>query len=187
MLKFLRRRATASGSVSDGDVTTGPTSEGEGRGDGLEKGGPAAGRRSFILSRYCRPLAVGLVAAIASLGLAAFALPDPSPQMVVEVARPNVFYAFPTFIADLQPGKLKAHYVKMTINVEVAPEDRETLTTHHEAIRDGIQMRLRDYRREELEGEDGARRLRADMLAIVNAKIAPARAENVLYEELIVD
>lgn len=134
-------------------------------------------------------LAIALITGITGTGAGLFwAFSDSAAtEVVVNLASPSVFYELPPFVADLKRGEGRPHYVKLGISVELAEEDIAAVQREEAAIRDAIQVRLRDYERDDLEGEAGARRLRSDLLAVVNKALAPATANTVLYRVLILD
>ncbi len=53
-------------------------------------------------------------------------------------------------------------------------------------IVDSFQIYLRELRVEDLQGSAGLQRLREELLLRVNAAIAPAKARDVLFKEMLV-
>jgi flagellar basal body-associated protein FliL len=110
-----------------------------------------------------------------------------SPQVTLELDGNTVFHSFPPFITELKHGRARMHVIRLAFAVAVPERQQTHVQAHQAAIEEVIRARLRDYDRRELQGNAGADRLREDILAIVNAAIAPAMASGVLFHQLILD
>jgi flagellar basal body-associated protein FliL len=139
------------------------------------------GRRRLSLA-----IMLGTVALIAPF--ATFSLWQESPQEVtLELDEATAFHSAPPFIAELKHGKARTHAISLALAVEVPESQKWRLDAHQIAIEDAIRARLRDYDRRELQGNAGADRLRDEILAIVNAAIAPAVASRILFQQFVID
>lgn len=94
----------------------------------------------------------------------------------------------PDLIANLNvaPGR-PASFVKLHVRIELArPEDVAIAKNATARLQDLFQTYLREMRPDELRGSEGTWRLREEMLARANIAIAPARATDVLFTEMLV-
>lgn len=108
-------------------------------------------------------------------------------EVMLALDEPGVLHELPAFIADLKSSGARRHYVKLIIRVEVDEADLARIQERQAQIVDAIQARLREYERKDLIGKVGSERLRADLLAIVDQAIAPAKAKAVLFKEFLLD
>ena len=93
----------------------------------------------------------------------------------------------PEIVANLNAGPRRTSFVRLKARLELANKaDEPTVTTASPKIRDLFQTYLRDMRPEELRGSAGTYRLREELLARVNIALAPARATDILFVELLV-
>lgn len=94
----------------------------------------------------------------------------------------------PDLIANLNvlPGR-RASFIKLHARIELArPEDLPAAQAALPRLQDLFQTYLREMRPEELRGSEGTWRLREELLARANIAIAPARATDVLFTEMLV-
>lgn len=94
----------------------------------------------------------------------------------------------PDLIANLNvlPGR-RASFIKLHARIELArPEDLPAAQAAMPRLQDLFQTYLREMRPEELRGSEGTWRLREELLARTNIAIAPARATDVLFTEMLV-
>lgn len=106
-----------------------------------------------------------------------------------EDARPAVpiFVDLPEMVANLNGGNHRPSYLKLIARLEVAkPEDAERAKQAMPRLQDLFQTYLREMRPEELRGSAGTYRLREELIARANVAMAPARAVNVLFIQLLV-
>ncbi len=169
---------------SDGDADI-PETEDDGA-------GAAPGRR-FARWRK-RPDFLG--AAITAFGLLAAAItaaglgigsPASSDSETVELAAGSVFHALPTVVTDLQPGPHRPHYIKLDVVLEVGADSVPHIQVREAAILDSMRAILRDYHRSDLVGTAGARRLRSDLIAVVDAELQPERTRGLLFKQFVLD
>jgi flagellar FliL protein len=93
----------------------------------------------------------------------------------------------PEIVANLNAGSRRTAFVRIKARLELADKADQTMATAAAPrIQDLFQTYLRDMRPEELRGSAGTYRLREELLARVNIALAPARATDILFIELLV-
>jgi flagellar FliL protein len=93
----------------------------------------------------------------------------------------------PEMVANLNAGNRRTAFVRIKARLELANKaDEMAVTAAAPRIQDLFQTYLRDMRPEELRGSAGTYRLREELLARVNIALAPARATDILFIELLV-
>jgi flagellar FliL protein len=93
----------------------------------------------------------------------------------------------PEMVANLNAGSRRTAFVRIKARLELANKtDEPTVIAAAPRIQDLFQTYLRDMRPEELRGSAGTYRLREELLARVNIALAPARATDILFIELLV-
>jgi flagellar FliL protein len=98
-----------------------------------------------------------------------------------------IFVDLPEMVANLNGGNHRPSYLKLVARLEVAkPEDAERAKQAMPRLQDLFQTYLREMRPEELRGSAGTYRLREELIARANVAMAPARAVNVLFIQLLV-
>jgi flagellar FliL protein len=147
----------------------------------------ASGRRKLIL------LAIPLVLVLAGAGLwFSGVLPhmlgmDRQADRAEEPAVPPSYVDLPEMVANLNSGKNRPSYVKLTARIEVPrPDDVVKVKAAMPRLQDLMQTYLREMRPEELRGSAGTYRLREELLVRANAAVAPARVSDVLFTQMIV-
>lgn len=98
-----------------------------------------------------------------------------------------VFYDLPEMLVNLNTGDRKATFLKIKISLEV-PSTLEIpkLQALMPRVVDNFQVYLRELRIDDLKGSAGMYRLREELLTRVNAAIAPAKVNAVLFKEMLV-
>ncbi|MEO0411767.1 MAG: flagellar basal body-associated FliL family protein [Pseudomonadota bacterium] len=98
-----------------------------------------------------------------------------------------IFYEVPDLMVNLNDGGRKSTYLKLAISLEV---DRASTATTLEdqlpRIIDNFQLYLRQLRIEDLSGSAGMFRLKEELLRRVNQTVAPAKVNDVLFKEILV-
>ena len=98
-----------------------------------------------------------------------------------------VFYEVPEILVNLNTGARKSTFLKIRISLEVAKQsDIERIERMMPRIIDNFQVYLRELRVEDLKGSAGMYRLREEMLVRVSAAVAPAKINDVLFKEMLV-
>lgn len=81
----------------------------------------------------------------------------------------------------------RQQYVRMTVALEVAnPQLVDAIKPLMPRVLDSFQTHLREMRPADLRGSSGAYRLKEELLRRVNVAIAPAKADAVLFKDLVV-
>nr|WP_294528553.1 flagellar basal body-associated FliL family protein [uncultured Rhodopila sp.] len=112
---------------------------------------------------------------------------DKPKEHVEEAAVPPSYVDLPEMVANLNSGKSRPSYVKLTARVEVPkPDDVVKVKAAMPRLQDLMQTYLREMRPEELRGSAGTYRLREELLVRANAAVAPARVSDVLFTQMIV-
>jgi flagellar FliL protein len=102
-------------------------------------------------------------------------------------APPPVFVELPEMVANLNGNPHHASYVKVIARLELAkPEDAERVRAEIPRLQDLFQTYLREMRPEELRGSAGTYRLREELIARANVATAPAKINDVLFTQLLI-
>lgn len=97
------------------------------------------------------------------------------------------FVDLPEILVNLNAGGGKQSYLKIRVSLEVA--DQAMLPQVEEMmprIVDKFQVYLRELRPEDLSGSEGMFRLREELLIRVSAAAKPAKINDVLFKEMLV-
>ena len=98
-----------------------------------------------------------------------------------------VFYEVPEILVNLNTGARKPIFLKIRVSLEVEKQsDIEKIERMMPRIIDNFQVYLRELRVEDLKGSAGMYRLREEMLVRVSAAVAPAKINDVLFKEMLV-
>ncbi len=97
------------------------------------------------------------------------------------------FVDLPEILVNLNAGSGKQSYLKIRVSLEVAdqkmvPEVEKMMPR----IVDNFQVYLRELRPEDLAGSEGMFRLREELLIRVSAAAKPAKINDVLFKEMLV-
>ncbi len=98
-----------------------------------------------------------------------------------------VFFDLQEMLVNLNTGGRKAVYLKIRVSLEL--ENGDDITKIEEMmprIVDNFQIYLRELRVEDLKGSAGMYRLREELLKRVNVAVAPAKVNDVLFKEMLV-
>ena len=102
-------------------------------------------------------------------------------------AHQSVFYDMEEFIVNLNVGSKRPSFLKMTVSLEVANELQiPTIEKNMPRVRDNFQVYLRELRQEDLQGSAGLYRLREELLLRVNKVVYPAKVNDILFKEILV-
>ena len=102
--------------------------------------------------------------------------------------KPATFVDLPEILVNLSnPGSDRVQYLKVKIVLEL-PEQKmiEQIQPIMPRVMDAFQTYLRELRPSDLDGSVGLYRLKEELTRRVNASIAPARINAVLFKEIIV-
>lgn len=101
-----------------------------------------------------------------------------------------IYFSFPDnykFIANLNTGGKQTSFLKVDVSLELAgPNDLQAVNSNLPRIMDIFNTYLRELRPSDLQGSAGVYRLREELLLRVNKAIYPAKVNDVLFKEIIV-
>ena len=98
-----------------------------------------------------------------------------------------VFFDLPEMLVNLNTGERKTTFLKIRVSLEVEKaQDIPRIQAVMPKIVDNFQVYLRELRLEDLKGSAGMYRLREELLTRVNAAAAPAKINDVLFKEMLV-
>ncbi len=98
-----------------------------------------------------------------------------------------VFFPLEEVIVNLNTGGRQSTFLKIKISLELADAvDIPRIETVMPRIMDNFQVYLRELRIEDLKGAAGMYRLREELLTRVNVAVAPAKINDVLFKEMLV-
>ena len=161
--------------------------------DGGDESSEGGGGRSFS------PLKIGLVVGLPVLllvggGLAAyftglldvfFGGDEEVVEEVVAEPEPVAFVELPPLTVNLA-GDQRA-LLQLTVSLEVPdPAMVPQLEAVMPRIIDNFQVFLRELRVEDLSGSRGTARIKEELLTRVNVAVAPARVDDVLFKEMLI-
>lgn len=98
-----------------------------------------------------------------------------------------VFYDLPEMLVNLNTGGRKSVYLKIRVSLELETvEDITNVENLMPRIVDNFQVYLRELRIDDLKGSAGMYRLREELLKRVNVAVSPAKVNDVLFKEMLV-
>jgi flagellar FliL protein len=113
-------------------------------------------------------------------------------KKVAEVEKPKevqaaVFYDLPEILVNLNTAGRKQNFLKIRVSLELEnPLDVSKVEAVMPRIIDNFQVYLRELRIEDLQGSAGMLRLREELLTRVNNAVKPAKVNDVLFKEMLV-
>ena len=98
-----------------------------------------------------------------------------------------VFFPLEDLIVNLNAGGRNSTFLKIRVSLELTDGgDISRIESVMPRIMDNFQVYLRELRIEDLKGSAGMYRLREELLTRVNAAAAPAKIQDVLFKEILV-
>jgi|SRR5579859_218175 len=98
-----------------------------------------------------------------------------------------VFYDLPEILVNLNSNGRKQNFLKIRVSLELeSPLDVPKIESVMPRIIDNFQVYLRELRIEDLQGSAGLLRLREELLTRVNSSVKPAKVNDVLFKEMLV-
>jgi len=98
-----------------------------------------------------------------------------------------IFYDLPEILVNLNSTGRKQNFLKIRISLELESAlDQPRIDQVMPRIIDNFQVYLRELRIEDLQGSAGLLRLREELLTRVNAAVKPAKVNDVLFKEMLV-
>lgn len=99
----------------------------------------------------------------------------------------SVYYDMEEFVVNLNVGSKRPSFLKMTISLELPGELQiPRIEEKMPRIRDSFQIYLRELRQEDLQGSAGLYRLREELLLRINKVVYPAKVNDILFKEILV-
>ncbi len=98
-----------------------------------------------------------------------------------------IFYDLPEMLVDLNTQGRKRTFLKIRVSLELAsPSDTALVESVMPRIIDNFQVYLRELRLEDLQGAAGIYRLREELLVRVNQAVRPAKVNDVLFKDMLI-
>jgi flagellar FliL protein len=99
-----------------------------------------------------------------------------------------LFYTLPDIVVNMQTADGRPTFLKLKLTLEMPDQDAvDALEPNMPRLQDMFQTFLRELRPEDLSGSQGSYQLRMEILRRVNLVIAPAKANAVLIEEMLIN
>ncbi|WP_135079398.1 flagellar basal body-associated FliL family protein [Terasakiella sp. SH-1] len=100
---------------------------------------------------------------------------------------PVAFTDLPEILVNLNTTGRKSSFLKIRVSLEVPNAlEVDKVVAVQDRVVDAFQVYLRELRVEDLKGSAGMYRLREELLARVNAAVAPVKVNDVLFKEMLV-
>ncbi len=152
---------------------------------------PGGKKKLFIIIAVVLLLAIGGIAAAYFTGLLQPIIEWITGEEATEEKKVDqenaVFFPLEELIVNLNTGGRKSTFLKIRISLELADSgDISRIESVMPRIMDNFQVYLRELRIEDLKGSAGMYRLREELLTRVNAAAAPAKIQDVLFKEMLV-
>lgn len=97
------------------------------------------------------------------------------------------FYTLPPMLVNIQSPDGRPTFLKLRLTLEMSDSEAAyKLQSEYPRLNDMFQGFLRELRPEDLSGSAGTHQLRAEILRRVNLVAAPAKADAVLIEEMLI-
>ncbi len=160
--------------------------------DGEESDQPGGSKKVLLIIGVVMSLAVGGIAAAYFTGLIdpVIALITGGEDTEEEQAADKedaVFFPLEEVIVNLNTGGRQSAFLKINISLELANAvDIPRIETVMPRIMDNFQVYLRELKIEDLKGAAGMYRLREELLTRINIAAAPAKINDVLFTEMLV-
>jgi len=98
-----------------------------------------------------------------------------------------VYWDLPDILVNLRTDGPRPSFLKISIALELErAEDRAAIEKVMPRVTDTFQVYLRELRADQLQGSAGLIRLREELLSRINAAVRPARVEDVLFKEMLI-
>lgn len=152
-------------------------------------GGKSGGKGKLIII-----IAVALVVVLGGAGAGLYftgiiggtADTDPQQEAEMQLGAP-VFQEYEEMAVDLRTGECRAPFLRFVMVVQIGEADKGQLSTYDLRIRDKVVNHIRSYERQDLVGEEGANRIRTDLVAVINNVIHPAQVHAVLFKQFVLN
>ncbi len=158
-------------------------------GEGAAPLAPASGKKKIILfAGFGAAVLLAVGAGLYFTGMLDRFMGHKDDAADAPPVKPMVFFDLPDFLVNLNSGaNKKANFLKLSVSLQLEnQEDTVRVAAMMPRIVDNFQIYLRELRVEDLRGSDGIYRLREELLARVNAAVAPVKVDEVLFKEMLV-
>lgn len=99
----------------------------------------------------------------------------------------SIFYDMPEMLVNLNTGGRSSSFLKIQVSLELSnPEAVAPIEQVLPRIVDNFQVYLRELRPDELSGSAGMYRLKEELLVRVNAAAQPAKVQDILFKEILI-
>jgi flagellar protein FliL len=136
------------------------------------------------------PILLLLAGGGAAYFLGFFGTKEEAGDVAVETVEPppkTTIYAMPDVLVNLNtPPNARGAFVKLTSTVEIVEADVPAYEESLPRVLDTLITYLRELRPEDLRGSAGLTRLREELLVRIKVSAAPARVNDVLFREILV-
>lgn len=159
---------------------------GEGEGEAKEPRRRALSGKKLVLFVVLPAVLLLLVGGTGAFFL--FGKKKPAPVAAKTPAvKQLVYYNMPEILVNLNSAGRRSSFLKMSISLELdSAADIPRIQAVMPRIVDNMQAYLRELRAEDLRGSAGLFRLREELLARINAAAQPAKVDDVLFQEVLV-
>lgn len=97
------------------------------------------------------------------------------------------YFQLPEILVNLRTDSPRPVFLKLKVSLELSGvDDRQMVEKVMPRVVDTFQVYLRELRPDQLQGAAGMFRLREELLSRVNAAVRPARINDVLFTEMLV-
>ena len=150
-------------------------------GEGGEQPAPKSRKMLFIIIGAVLVLALGGGGAFMFMGGAKQEAHDDKPKPPA-----TVFIDLPQMVVNLSTPAERQQYLRIKVALEVKDAElAKQIEPLMPRVVDSFQVQLREMRPTDFEGAASLYRLKEELLRRINAAIAPAHVEAVLFKELI--
>jgi len=105
----------------------------------------------------------------------------------MDTAHQPIIVDLPEMVANLNSDPRRPRYIKLKAEIQVSREqDAAAVHDSMSQLQDLFQTYLREMRPEDLQGAIGTYRLRQELIARADVALAPARVDDVLFVEMLV-
>ena len=102
-------------------------------------------------------------------------------------AHQQITIELPEMVANLNSDPRRPRYIKLKAEIQVSrQQDAVAVHASMPQLQDLFQTYLREMRPEDLQGAMGTYRLRQELIARADVALAPARVDDVLFVEMLV-
>lgn len=102
-------------------------------------------------------------------------------------AHQQITVDLPEMVANLNSDPRRPRYIKLKAEVQVSrQQDAAAVHASMPQLQDLFQTYLREMRPEDLQGAMGTYRLRQELIARADVALAPARVDDILFVEMLV-